>query len=142
MLSPIQFNQLRTIPGAPAALRTLGDHIRAERLRRGELQKDVADFIGATKDTVLNWELGKVSVSTRHYPKVMEYLGYCPLPEEPLCGSLGARIRRHRVHQGLSLKEAATLIGADPGALLDWESGRRKPSKRSSVKLRKLLSGY
>ncbi len=135
----MKFRQLRTIPGAPAVLDTLGDNIRVERLKRGELQKDVADFIGATKDTVLNWELGKVAVSTRHYPKVMEYLGYCPLPEEPLRGSLGARIRRHRVYRGLSLNEAAALIGADSGALLDWESGRRKPTRRSRVKLYRLL---
>ncbi|MEM9387571.1 MAG: hypothetical protein AAGA68_21135 [Pseudomonadota bacterium] len=92
MLSPIQFKQLRAIAGAPAVLKTFGDHIRTERLKRGELQKVVADSIGATKYTVLNWELGKAAVSTLHYPKVMEYLGYCPLPEEPLSGSLGAHI--------------------------------------------------
>ena len=37
-------------------LKTLGDHVRARRLDLGLFQKDVAELVGVSTDTVTNWE--------------------------------------------------------------------------------------
>ena len=44
----------------PKELNTLGDHIRARRLNLGLLQKDVAEIIGVTTDTITNWDKNRL----------------------------------------------------------------------------------
>lgn len=53
----------------------------------------------------------------------MEYLGYRPFPERSGIPSLGTLVRLHRIHRGLSLRQAAHEIGCDPVALSAWEKG-------------------
>ena len=60
-------------------MKTLGDHIRFVRLYRGLTQKQVAQTIGVTPETILHWELNQTNVALRYYPKIMEYLQYCPI---------------------------------------------------------------
>ena len=136
MLQPISFKGLRRPPGYPDQLNTLGDHLRAVRINRKQRQKDVAIIVGVNAATILNWELNRTEVTTRYFPKVMQYLGYCPLPKAMGTRSLGALVRLHRVYRGLSLREAAQEIGADPGALSAWECGHRIPSLKSQAKMR------
>ena len=40
----------------PKEMKTLGDHLRKRRLDLGLLQREVADRLGVTKDTIHNWE--------------------------------------------------------------------------------------
>ncbi|WP_425602311.1 helix-turn-helix domain-containing protein [Luteolibacter yonseiensis] len=40
----------------PLKVETVGDHIRAVRLRRGLEQSEVAEILGVSKETVWNWE--------------------------------------------------------------------------------------
>lgn len=139
MLQPRVFKGLRTIHGYPDSLETLGDHIRAARLDRNELQKDVADLIGVAVETILHWELHQTEVSTPHYPKIMAYLGYCLIPKSIGRPSLGTLVHRHRIHRGLNLRQAAKLIGVDPGALSKWECGASKPLAKSVAKLTRFI---
>ena len=63
----------------PKQLKTLGDHIRAKRLDLGLIQKNVAGIIGVTTDTITNWEKNRNEPMYRHNPRIIEFLGYCPL---------------------------------------------------------------
>ena len=109
------------------------------RFDRGLLQKDVAQAIGVTVDTILNWELNYTEPSVAYYPKVMDYLGYCPIPNDADVTSLGALVHRHRIHRGLTLRKAAVQMGVDPGALSEWEHGARTPLAKSAIKLTRFI---
>ena len=63
----------------PKQLKTLGDHIRARRLDLGLLQKDVAEIIGVTTDTIANWEKNRHHPMRCHYMRINTFLGYSPL---------------------------------------------------------------
>ena len=47
----------------PEERRTLGDHIRAARLERGLLQREVAEAIGVRCGTVNKWECNRCSTT-------------------------------------------------------------------------------
>lgn len=124
--------------GYPEKIETLGEHIRAARLERGQYLKHVGELIGVTMDTVLNWEQNYCSPAIAHYPKLMVYLGYCPLPQCAGNGHLGTQVRLHRVHRGLSIRAAACEIGVDPASLARWEKQENEPSP----KYRRLLMAF
>lgn len=90
----MRFNQLRVPTGYPEQIVTLGDHLRAVGLKRSQHQKQVAEFIGVTVETILNWVQNYSSPSTACFPKIMDYLGYCPMTEESWEATLGARAGR------------------------------------------------
>ena len=102
---------------------------------REEYQKDIAQAIGVSVESILHWELNQTEVPIRCYPQVMEYLGYCPIPKRSGAPSLGTLVRLHRIHRGLSLREAALEIGADPGALSAWEKDEKRLFRASQDKL-------
>ena len=98
----------------PKKLKILGDHIRARRLDLGLLQKDVAEIIGVTTDTITNWEKNRTKPMYWHYPRITEFLGYCPFER---LNYIGERLRRNRFYQGLSQDEMAQRLGTDPRTL-------------------------
>lgn len=65
--------------GLSKELKTLGDHIRKRRLELG-FQKDAAKQIGVDEATIFNWESNETTPTIRHIPRVIEFLGYNPLP--------------------------------------------------------------
>ena len=62
----------------PTALLTLGDHIRKHRLDLGLLQREVAERIGVTADTITNWELARTEPGIRCLVAIIDFLGYVP----------------------------------------------------------------
>jgi transcriptional regulator with XRE-family HTH domain len=86
----------------------------------GLTQKEVARQIGATVQTIENWEKGRTMPEARHYPQIFGFLGYDPRPKpEPL----GERIRWAREREGLSQRELARKLGLDPATVHAWEAG-------------------
>ena len=71
-------------PAYPAVISTIGDHLRTRRLNWGLVQKDVAEHLGVTTDTITNWELN------RSEPKI-GYLPLLKLPFIPVLRFNGAR---------------------------------------------------
>jgi DNA-binding XRE family transcriptional regulator len=45
------------------------------------LQRDVADRIGVTQFTILNWEKGRTTPSISAFPGIIRFLGYDPFPK-------------------------------------------------------------
>jgi transcriptional regulator with XRE-family HTH domain len=95
---------------------------------RGLLQEQVADELGVSVSTILNWERNRTKVATRSRPKVVAFLGYDPSPEPE---TLSARIRRVREQEGLSQEELARKLGLNPSSVRAWERNEiRKPHRR------------
>jgi transcriptional regulator with XRE-family HTH domain len=53
--------------------------------------------------------------------------------------TLGERIKKWRLEQGLIQKDLAKLIGVDEMTIVNWEKGRTKPIKQNIEKLEKIL---
>ena len=130
MLPSVVFQALRSKAASyPQKLITLGDHNRARRLELELEQRDVAPLLGLSVFTLLNWERNKREPETRSYPRIMEFLGYCPVRYPR---TFGERLRLLRTHRGLSLSELADILGIDPGTLGNWERDRRSPQRELS----------
>jgi transcriptional regulator with XRE-family HTH domain len=120
--------------GYPEQLISLGDHIRATRLDRHLTQVQAAEQLGVTESTVVNWELGHYGPDLRSIPVVIAWLGYDPRDSGE---SLSEQIRWLRRTRGLTQREFAGLLGADPSSVSLWELGEVKPGPR----YRELLEG-
>jgi transcriptional regulator with XRE-family HTH domain len=91
-------------------------------------QKELAERLGANKDTVRFWENSQARPSLAKIPKIIEFLGYDPL--EKKTEILGERIREFRRVHGLSRGKFAEQLGVDQTTLAGWESGEHRPSKK------------
>ena len=120
-------------PSYPRQLKSLGDHIRKQRLDLGLLQTDVAHEFGVDEMTVCNWEINRTSPQLRFITKIIAFLGYRPY--DTRCGTLGKRIIACRRLTGLSQKELACRLSVDPSTLGRWERERGCPSERHQERL-------
>jgi DNA-binding XRE family transcriptional regulator len=59
-------------------IKTFGDHIRKMRTEMNMFQKQLANLIGVSEDTITNWENNRAQPHIRNYPKIIEFLGYFP----------------------------------------------------------------
>jgi transcriptional regulator with XRE-family HTH domain len=113
----------------PNILSSLGDHIRKRRLDLGLLQKEIAQEIGVTKDTIYLWESNTTTPAIRYMPKIIQFLGYAPYLT--LCQSLSERLKMCRTHLGMSQEQLAKTLGVDVSTLAKWERGESQPTERS-----------
>lgn len=89
-----------------------GDHLRKRRLDLKLLQKEVALILGGEEATTWNWENNRSSPKLHNIPKIVEFLGYVPFDGKPK--TLGKRIIHYRRLYGITQKELAHRLGADP----------------------------
>jgi transcriptional regulator with XRE-family HTH domain len=124
----------------PQTLNTLGDHIRKKRLDLGLLQKDVAQIIGTSTDTICYWENNRAIPYISYIPNIIKFLGYVPF--ETSGNTLRETIATSRKLSGLSQRKFARLIGIDPSTLGRWELGKSTPRPDTLEKLKfyKVLS--
>lgn len=113
--------------------------MRAKRLDLGLLQREVAQKLGATKDTVHNWETDRKSPELRFIPKMIGFLGYDPYDTQAT--ALGERVIAVRRKLGLSQKGLARRLRIDPGTLGRWERSEGRPSRALRQRLDALLTG-
>jgi transcriptional regulator with XRE-family HTH domain len=81
----------------------------------------VAEELGVSVSTLINWERNHTRVQTRFMPKVVAFLGYDPREE---AGLLGLRIRALRERKGLSQTALASKLGVNASTVTAWERGR------------------
>ena len=112
----------------PTAILTLGDHIRKRRLDLGLLQREVAERIGVTTDTITNWELARTEPGIRSLVAIIDFLGYVPFsPGE----SYPERLKVYRMVRGLTQRQLASELGVDPTTVMKWEAGTSKPMRKT-----------
>jgi transcriptional regulator with XRE-family HTH domain len=111
----------------PKELKTLGDRLRKKRLDLKMLQKEVAERFGTTVCTIRNWEKNRSNPSLIFIPRIIQFLGY--VPYDTLEQDFGKQIAAKRRFLGLSQKELAHYIDADPSTIRYWEKDKHKPSK-------------
>ncbi|MBA2593954.1 MAG: helix-turn-helix transcriptional regulator [Gammaproteobacteria bacterium] len=117
---------------------TLGEHIKKARLDRHLTQRNTAALLPIKERTLSVWETGKRTPPVPYWPAIMEFLGYCPYEE---ARSLGDRLRLHRMHRGFSHRALARLLNVDHGSLSRWETGERRPDRRSRAVIKWFLEG-
>ena len=96
----------------------------------------MAKLVGVSTDTVTNWEKNRSNPDLRAVPAVLEFLGYDPRKVDE---SIGGQLVRARQARGLSQRELARTIGADPSTLSKWEQGKRTPQGPSIHRVRRFL---
>src|SRR3990172_6150033 len=99
-------------PRYPKQFKHLGDHIRARRIDLRLLQREVVALIGVTENVIHKWERGHAEPEVRHFPALIGFLGYNPLPEPR---TPGQSVRRERMTRGWSISRLAREAGGDPG---------------------------
>jgi transcriptional regulator with XRE-family HTH domain len=118
--------------------KTIGDHVRQARKKRGLLQREVAELIGVTKETVANWEKNMTEPPVPSMPGIVRFLGYEPSASpDP---SLGARMASYRRQHGLSINKAAKRAGVDPDSWSTWERTGSIPTKRGRERVVAVLN--
>jgi transcriptional regulator with XRE-family HTH domain len=105
----------------------------------GLQQKEVALELGVSAETVLGWEIRSREPAIRHWPAILAFLGYDPLPAP---GSTAERLKSVRRRQGWSQRELAKTLGVDPTAVRDWEGGQQPSFVRCRNALRQLFEQY
>ena len=61
-------------PDYPKAPKTLGERIRKARMDKGLMIKGLAEKIGVTEDTVINWEIRDMKPHGKSMGRVMEFI--------------------------------------------------------------------
>lgn len=96
------------------------------RRRELELSREAAAVqMDTSQDTVRKWENGR-SPQVGSYPKIIQFLGREPWTEPT---SLPEQLRAARWRRGLTIDQAATVLGVDASTMWWWEAGR-KPHRR------------
>jgi transcriptional regulator with XRE-family HTH domain len=121
-------------------LKTLGDHIRKRRYDLGFFQKQVAAQIGVDEITVYNWERNATSPRVRDIPRIIQFLGYNPLPAPD---SLAEKLLAARKALGFTQKAMARRLRIDQTTLARLERGRdRRPLAETLRKISPLVRVY
>ena len=123
---PFGPKSLKSLKPRPWVLlpQTLGEHLKKRRLELGLLQRDLRMRFGLEKETYGNWEKDHRYPSMKHWPQVIEFLGYDPSPEPK---TIGERLLVYRRRQGLSRVALARLLDVDETTLWRWETCQRQP---------------
>ena len=85
-------------------------------------QSQLAEPFGVQTDTVRNWERNKSKPTLRYYPRIQEFLGYDPAPNEPK--TIGEKLLKYRRDRGITQMELARQIGIDPTTLSRLEKNK------------------
>lgn len=109
---------------------TLAASLRRVRKARGLLQREVAESIGVSHTSVLDWEAGK-EPEVHMYPRILAFLTFEPWPEPE---TRAERLLAERRKRGWSMRLAAAAIQVDEGTWRRWEQGRL-PMRREWTKL-------
>ena len=72
--------------------------------------------------TIAGWEKGRITPPTVTMGRVMQWLGYDPMPTG---GSLAERLLAKRRAMGWTQEEIAKALGVHRSVYADWERGGR-----------------
>jgi DNA-binding XRE family transcriptional regulator len=116
--------------GYPINPQTLGEHIKKVRMDKALLQKDVAELMQVSEDTITYWENERSFPQVRYYPAIISFLGYYPFMHE--IDSYAGKLKQVRYCTGLNITECAKFFGIDIATVKRYEKG--KPIRNDVVK--------
>lgn len=99
--------------------KTLGEHLRYQRLALGLRQEDVAVRLGTVREVYDRWERDERAPVVSEWPDILGFLGYYPYPVET-SADLVLKARRC---QGADQKRLADAVGVIHQKLRRWERG-------------------
>ena len=97
----------------------------------------MAGRLGLDECTIGNWEKDRTYPAVRYLPRLIQHLGYDPLPKPQ---SFGDRLRAKRQGLGLSRKRLALRLGIDDGTIQRYENGVWQPGLRNRGILERFLA--
>ena len=89
-----------------------------------------------TECCVALWEREKAIPTFPYWPRIIEFLGYCPFDPDWTPGERLTWIRRYFA---LSQESMARRLRVDPGTLARWEREEREPKGAFNCRLENLL---
>ena len=99
----------------PKELKTIGDHIRAWRIDKCLLQKDIAQILSVCEDTIVGWEMRGTIPGMKQMPQIIKMLGYLPVKID--VSILGGKIAHYRYMHGLTPEEFGLIVRANASAV-------------------------
>lgn len=103
----------------PKELKTIGDHIRAWRITNGLFQKDVAEILGISENSIMLWEVKGTTPFIRYMPGIINMIGYVPLQIDT--STLGGKVWYCRCLLGETTREFGRRIPVDASTIRYWE---------------------
>jgi transcriptional regulator with XRE-family HTH domain len=97
------------------------------------LQKEVAEILGVEVNTVVGWEIGRAQPKVSYLPRIIDFLGYDPLPQAE---GLGERLRAKRQSLGLTQYQLAEQLGVYKQTITLVETGKEVTNKRALAAVR------
>ena len=114
--------------GYPTNPQTLTEHVKRARMDKELTQKQVAEALNLTTDTIENWEANRNQVKLMHIPAVTKFLGYC-LVEYHKEGGWKQTLLNYRKQRGWSSLKMAKFFKIDEGSLKKIERGEKLMKK-------------
>lgn len=116
----------------------MGAQLRRRRRELGHRRVDAAALIGTGWKSLMWWERDERAPAAFFFPALIRYLGSEPWQEPQ---TLADALRAERLRRGLTVNQAAAVVGIDPGTWGRWERGKWKPTTRTLPRIDTFL-GY
>lgn len=101
----------------PKELITYGNHIRKKRLDLNLTQKEIAEKLNVTEDTIVVWETGRHLPKTSYIPRIISFLGYAPI-------SYDNELKQFRKERGLTTVKLAKILKVDTRTIAKMEANK------------------
>jgi transcriptional regulator with XRE-family HTH domain len=116
--------------------KTLGEHLRNQRLILGLRQEDVAGQLGTLREVYERWERDERQPIVSEWPSIISFLGYYPAREET-AADLVLKARRCL---GTDQKSLAKVVGVIHQRVRRWERGQELPPFDAVARLTRLAT--
>lgn len=116
--------------------RTLGQRLKKRRVELGLFQRELRNRFNLEKETYANWEKDRCIPTMKHWPLIIDFLGFDP---NPAPNSFGTQLTAYRRRHGLSRRTLALFLGVDEATLWRWESEEIIPGSKSLFQISALL---
>jgi transcriptional regulator with XRE-family HTH domain len=111
--------------------RALGEHLKKRRRQLGLLQREAAERMGVSAETISDWEMDKTEPVASQFRPVVAFLGYDPMPGP---STLAERLQAKRRALGVTFSQVARYFGWDAGTLTRYLNGTwRIPAIRAAT---------
>ena len=116
---------------------TIGEHLKKRRFQLRLLQSDVSKILDVCEDTISGWENERSEPYIHYYPTIISFLGYSPFDIDT--STLGGRIKKYRIENGLSQEELAYMLRVNESTVFGWEKNAHNPSINKLKLLEELM---